>query len=73
MTPSKGGRPATGSIKWARNRQTGVWQWHARLTLLDGSRTAWLPIDPGIAQGDVERAKACAAQVVSHVRDEERT
>ena len=60
MKPRIGGRPATGGIKWARNRQTGAWQWHARISTLDGRRIE-VPLDPSIAQGDVERAKAYAA------------
>ena len=35
---NQGGRPATGSVKWRRNAKTGVAQWHARVTLKDGSR-----------------------------------
>src|SRR5258706_15675025 len=58
MTTSRGGRPATGSIKWVRDR------WHAYVSMPDGSRPL-KPLDPKIPFGEkgseaYERAKASA-------------
>ncbi len=55
---SKGGRPATGSIKWVRDR------WHAYVSMPDGSRPL-KPLDPKIPFGEkgseaYERARASA-------------
>jgi integrase len=67
MTTKKGGRPATGSIKWRRNAQTGRMHWHAQITLADGSRP-FAPLDPKIPREDVARAKVCALLVSEEAR-----
>lgn len=67
-TTSKGGRPATGTVKWRRNKKTGAMQWHARITLPDGSRP-WAALDPRITREDVEGAKACARLTSTHCRE----
>lgn len=68
MTTAKGGRPATGSIGWRRNVKTGVMQWHARITLADGSRSRPIPLDPSIPEDDREHAKTCARDVSARWR-----
>lgn len=64
MTSNRGGRPATGSIKWRAG------QWWARVTLPNGSRP-WVDLDPNILRDDVAGAKACAAQVSADARNPE--
>ena len=66
-TQSKGGRPATGSLKWRRPAKGGDPHWHVRLTLADGSRPL-VPLDPKIPHEDVARAKACAKAVSDDAR-----
>jgi hypothetical protein len=39
------GRKSTGTVRLLRNGQ-GDWQWHARWTRDDRTRTDWLPLDP---------------------------
>jgi hypothetical protein len=68
MTTAKGGRPATGAIKWQRNAKTGGMQWHAQVTLADKSRP-WVPIDPSIRPEDEERARSCALETAQWFRD----
>jgi integrase len=70
-----GGRPATGSVKWRRHaKPPHRLQWHARITLADGSRP-WIALDPSIAADDVAGARRCAAETSAdfrehgHVRD----
>ncbi|HEY6464286.1 MAG TPA: site-specific integrase, partial [Polyangiaceae bacterium] len=67
MTTSKGGRPATGAIKWMRNAKTGAVHWHGRVTLPDGRRP-WAPLDPSIPGDDEARAKACAVETAAWFR-----
>jgi integrase len=62
-------RPALGSIKWTRNKATGVMQWHVRLTLKDGSRPPPRPLDPTIPRSDTVRARE-AARLVSDLARE---
>lgn len=52
-TASKGGRPATGGIKWRTPKGGGDSCWHARITMADGSRPYIRPAR-GIA-GDDEK------------------
>jgi integrase len=61
MTTSKGGKAATGAIKWMRNAKTGAIHWHGRVTLPGGKRP-WAPLDPSIPRDDEARAKACAVE-----------
>jgi integrase len=65
-TTSKGGRPATGSIKWRVNAK-GEGRWYAQITLADGSRP-FGPLDPKIAESDVEGARACARETSTRLR-----
>ena len=68
MTTSKGGKPATGSVKWqfnpnrvdpATGRPAPGMQWHGRVKKADGSRP-FVPLDPKILADDLEGAKRCA-------------
>ena len=70
---NRGGRPATGSIEWTGCRCVPpcvprLDHWHARVTLADGTRQL-APLDPTIAQDDLEAAKACALLTSQHARD----
>jgi len=56
----KGGRPPTGSVKWARNKETGAWHWHAFITV--GGKRPLAPLDPSIPRDDIARAKECARE-----------
>jgi len=67
MKTSKGGRPATGSIKWRRNAKTGVIHWHAQISLADGSRP-WKPLDPRILETDRPGALAFAERLSDAMR-----
>ncbi len=68
MTTSKGGRPATGQVKWLRTTRVRPprYEWHARFTL-NGKRTRWARLDPkgvlGLGEGDEDRARAQAQLV----------
>ncbi|MGA2451048.1 MAG: site-specific integrase [Polyangiaceae bacterium] len=53
------GRKSTGTVRLMPNAQ-GREQWHARFTRADGTRTAWIALDPRIPESDEPRAKACA-------------
>lgn len=66
MTPKKRGRPATGSLRWARNAN-GAYQWFVQITLADGSRPV-VDLDPRIPEGDREAAKAAALLVSAATR-----
>ena len=66
-TASKGGRPATGSIKWRRNPKTEKPQWFVRLTLADGSRP-FVALDPSIPREDEGRARESARTVADEAR-----
>lgn len=78
MTTSKGGKPATGSIKWQRctsavcaeqhEHPLGMPHWHGRVTKADGSRP-FVPLDPGIAADDTDRARACAVETAEWFRE----
>lgn len=67
MTTSKGGRPATGWVKWRKSATTGRRHWHVRLTLTNGARP-WVPLDPGIAHEDEAGARASARLVSDEAR-----
>ena len=62
-------RPATGWIRWRRNKKTGVVHWHVQLTLKDGTRSPWVPLDPSIPESDRARAQACATTVSDDARE----
>ncbi len=64
---SRGGRPATGSLKWRHNRK-GEPQWFARITLPNGKRSPWIALDPNIPEGDPDRARSCAKIVSDEAR-----
>jgi integrase len=67
-TTRKGGRPATGSLKWCVNPDTGLGPfWHARVTLKTGERRL-APLDPKIPHHDVIAAKVCAKLTSEHFR-----
>lgn len=59
-------KPSTGTVRVLVH--DGQKQWHAKWTRVDGTRTPWQPIDPGIALDDVAGARACAARWASRVR-----
>ena len=50
MTTHRGGRPATGTVKWRKNR-AGKEQWHVRLSLPGNKRSPWIALDPAIEHG----------------------
>lgn len=61
-------RKSTGTTRLLRNDQ-GDWQWHARFTRADGTRSKkWEPIDPGIAVDDKAGANACAARMAARIK-----
>jgi len=64
-------RSATGSIAWRRNPGTGAEQWHARLTLNDGSRR-FVPLDPSIAHDEAARALPSARGLAAEAKREVR-
>jgi len=66
MTTAKGGRPATGAVKWTKDR-AGLERWHGRVTMPDGKRQ-FVPLDPAISRTDEPRAKACAVQTAEFFR-----
>ena len=70
MTTSKGGRPATGSIRWRFNPDPDVrkFQWFGRVKKADGSRP-WAPLDPSILEHEEERARASAVETAAWFRD----
>lgn len=61
MTTAKGGRPATGYVKWRRGR------WYAQITLKNGSRP-FVPLDKNILEHDRAGALACARRTSDHAR-----
>jgi hypothetical protein len=61
-------RKNTGTIDWRCNAKTGVVQWHAQLTLADGSRP-FVPLDPKIPEHDKAAAQACARETSAYFRD----
>lgn len=63
---TRGGRPATGSAIW-RADKAGVFRWHARVTMPDGSRPA-IPLPPDVARDDPKRARALAAAISRRLR-----
>lgn len=62
-------RPATGWVRWRRNKKTGRVHWHAQLTLKNGERSEWVALDPEIPEHDKLRAKACARLVSDEARE----
>lgn len=68
MTTSKGGRPATGQVKWMLTKRVSPprYEWHARFTL-NGKRTRWGRLDPKgllcLGEHDEPRARAQAQLV----------
>jgi hypothetical protein len=54
MTTKKGGKPATGSVKWTKDK-AGLERWHGRVTMPDGSRP-FVPLDPAIPRTVEARA-----------------
>ncbi len=67
MTTNRGGRPATGWVKWRKNAETKRPHWHVRLTLVGGERR-WAPLDPAIAQDDEAGARAAGRLVSDEAR-----
>jgi integrase len=76
MTTSKGGRPASGSVKWRFNPRRLApdgtpdpgFQWWGRVQLADGSRP-WEPLDPTIGPDEEERARVCAVETARYFRE----
>jgi integrase len=70
MTTSKGGRPATGAIRWRFNPDLEVnrFQWFGRVQKANGSRP-WAPLDPSIGKDEEERARACAVDTARWFRE----
>src|ERR1700690_2924366 len=62
MTTSKGGRPATGWVKWRKG------QWWTQITLSTGKRSPFIALHPDIPQHDRARAVACAKGVSDEAR-----
>ena len=50
------------ALAWRKSQESGAEQWHARLTLRDGSRPL-VPLDPSIARDDETRARACLEEI----------
>ena len=69
MTTAKGGRPATGTLKWRRDpKQPGKpAHWHVRISLVNGERP-WVALDPTIPREDEARARAGAREVSDEAR-----
>ncbi len=67
MTTAKGGRPATGAVKWTKDK-AGLERWHGRVTMPDGKRQ-FVPLDPAIPRTDEARARACAVQTAEFFRN----
>lgn len=67
---SKGGRPATGSIRWQFNPDPEVrkHQWYGRVTEADGSRP-FKPLDPEIPFEDRATALACAVETAAWFKE----
>ena len=68
MTTAKGGRPATGAIKWQYSKKYGRDCWHGRVTLADKSRP-WVPLDPSIPPEDEARARVCAIETAQWFKE----
>ncbi|MGA2451637.1 MAG: hypothetical protein ABTD50_23520 [Polyangiaceae bacterium] len=66
MTTAKGGRPATGAVKWTKDKAR-LERWHGRVTMPDGKRQ-FVPLDPAIPRTDEARARACAVQTAEFFR-----
>lgn len=65
---SRRGRPATGSVDWRKNPETGRMQWFVRVSVKSGRIP--VPLDPAIPFEDKERARACGRLVrAPRVRD----
>ncbi|HEY4012765.1 MAG TPA: site-specific integrase [Polyangiaceae bacterium] len=76
MTTPKGGRPATGSVKWRHNPDrvdpvTGKpapgMQWWGRVTKANGR--GFVPLDPSILEHERDAALACAVETAAWYRD----
>jgi hypothetical protein len=63
----KGGRPATGSIKWQYSEKYKKDCWHGRVSEADGSRP-FVALDPNIPERDREGALAAAVINTKTVR-----
>ena len=57
MTKKRGPEPV-GTIDWHYNPKIGKPQWFARVSLVNGKRSPWIPLDPAIEEHDREGAKA---------------
>ena len=75
MTTTKGGRPATGSVKWRFNPKRKIggklspgFQWFGRIKKPDGSRP-FAPLDPTIGPHEEERARQCAVDTAKYIRE----
>ncbi len=77
MTTDKGGRPATGSIKWRFDPdrvdpETGKlapgFRWWGRVTKADGSRP-FVSLDASILEHEEERARVCAVETADWFRE----
>ena len=66
MTTAKGGKPATGQVKWTKDK-AGLERWHGRVTMPDGTRR-FVALDPAIPRTDEARAKVCAVQTTEFFR-----
>lgn len=67
----KGGRPATGSIAWRRNK-SGQMQWFARVTLVGGGKRRFVPLDPRLSRENEAGARRSALDVSLLARNERR-
>jgi hypothetical protein len=70
MTTAKGGRPATGSIRWRHNPDPLVKKevWWGRVQMANGERP-FVPLDPDIKAHEEERARACAVETRQWYKD----
>ncbi len=64
---AKGGRPATGQVKWLYDSQGKRWCWHARFTV-NGKRKPFTPLHPDILEHEIDKARACAAETSAALR-----
>ena len=61
------GRKSTGTVRFDEASR----RWVARFTREDGTRTAWIALDPRIPENDKPRAVACAAVEAARTRQRE--
>jgi integrase len=65
-TDARGPRPQIGALlAWRENPRTARQQWMARVPLKDGTRSAWLELDPAIADHDRVAAERCAGELAA--------